>query len=910
MLYGRQAELSLLSDLTARGRTGGGAALVLRGEAGSGKTALLEAARHAAIELGDRTLSAVGVQSEASVPYAGLHQLLKPILDRAPDLIARQRQALLAAFGMAEGSAPEMVLVALAALELISNAAEDAPVVLVIDDVQWIDKPSSEVLAFIARRLDTERVVMLLAVRDGQDTVLDDAGLRELFVPGLEQDAAVALLQAHAPSLAAGTQARVIAEAAGNPLALIELPAALRGLASAPQPLTPLLPITRRLERAFLARFAGLPEVTQTMLLIAAADDECDLGEILHASQLAGVDTPVITSLEHAADAGLIDMLGREIRFRHPLIRSAIYQSASESRRHAAHAALATALNQNPERRAWHRAAATLGPDEDVAHDLEAAAEMALRRGAAGAAAEILRRAATLSSPETSRGRLLLRSAEINFELGKETLARQQLAEARPTKLREAERLRLILWSEARNEQSFFNQERVDALTDVADQLAGADSNGAVLALRALWPLSAGCWFGNPRHGTRDMVVELSRRLQRSDNDPLVLSIAAYADPIREAARVLEKTAEIVPESVDDPAEQHTLGAAMTAIWAFDRSWPWLCAAVDGLRTHGRLGLVADALASQSWSALLLGKYRSAATAADESSRLLRDFGRPRWALLAELTTAMLAGERGDHEAAIASIRTIEAELVSLGAQSLLSFAQVARGRCALARHQYADAYDELARTLDPSDTAHNPFVGYYGIADLIEAGVLAGRSEEAGRYLSELETLAEKTTAPYLLAMAAYARPLVACDEEAEPLYQRALQTDLSSWPLHRARLSLAYGRWLRRRRRLLDARPHLRTALESLDALGATALGDDARAELRAAGETVDRRTPATVDQLTPQELQIAKLAAVGMTNREIGMQLFLSHRTVGYHLYRIFPKLGITARSQLRTADLGAD
>ena len=405
-------------------------------------------------------------------------------------------------------------------------------------------------------------------------------------------------------------------------------------------------------------------------------------------------------------------------------------------------------------------------------------------------------------------------------------------------------------------------------------------------------------------------MVGTARRLRRSDCDPLVLSVAACADPVREAAWVIGKAREIVPEAVGDPAEQHALGASLTAVWAFDLSWPHLCAAVERLREQGRLGLLGEALTSQAWAAIHLGKPRLAATAAAEASRLSRDTGRPRWALIADLATATLAGEHGDHETANRLVSATETELLSIGTQSILGFVQFARGRHALVDNRPDDAFEHLARVLDPADVAYHPFVGYWGIAELIEAAVRTGRDCEARWQLAQLDALAEQTSSPYLGAMAAYARPLLADDDEAETLYQRALQDRLSTWPLHRARMLLAYGRWLRRRRRLTDSRSPLRTAMESLDALGVTALGEDARAELRASGEAVARRAPDSLDLLTPQELQIARLAAAGLTNREIGTRLFLSHRTVGFHLYRLFPKLGITSRSQLSAIDLGDD
>ncbi|MFF4837965.1 ATP-binding protein [Streptomyces sp. NPDC001315] len=895
----------------SRSSAGEGGALLLRGEAGIGKTSLLQAAREAAVAGGCRALSALGVQSEASVPFAGLHQLLNPVLlDHVPSLPARQREALAAAFGMAGGPAPEMFSVGLASLELISGMADTSPVLLVVDDAQWIDRPSSEVLAFVARRLEAERVVMVLAVRDGHETVLNDVGLPELELERLDDDAATQLLAARAPSLDRTVRDRLLAEAAGNPLALVELPAALSGNADVPQTLKPWLPTSRRLEQSFLSRASSLPDSARTVLLIAAVDDEDDVTEILRGAELLDGTSLSVDSLAPAIKVGLIELSGHRVRFRHPLIRSAIYNAAPPSRRLAGHAALATALAGHQERRAWHRAAASPGPDDEVALDLEAAASKALQRGAPRAAAEALHQAALLSTPDTHQGRLLLRAAEINFELGDATVARRQFAQAQSAKLEGGERLRLTLWMEALNEESWFGPDRVRGFAAVADELAGVESDGARLALRALSPLSTGCWYGNPDQETRSLVVRTARRLQRDDSDlPMVLSIAASADPVGETASIINEVARIGPESVP-PVEQHALGAALTAIWAFELSWPYLCAAVDSLRRQGQLGLLGEALASQTWAAIHLGKHRLARSAADEARRLSRDTGRPRWALVADLAMATLAGERGESETAKELILAAETELLSIGAQSILSFVQFTRGRIALANNQYNEAFEQLARALDPSDVTYHPFVGYWGIADLIEAATRTGRDSEAQHYLAQLDALAEKTTAPYLKAMAAYARPLVAPDEHAEPLYEQALAGRLSHWPFHRARLLLAHGRWLRRQRRVTDARRPLRAAVESFDALGIKAMSEDARAALRASGEAVGRPTSDTLDRLTPQELQIAKMAATGMSNREIGTRLFISHRTVGEHLRRIFPKLGITSRGQLHLADLGGD
>ena len=445
VLHGREADLRQVSDLVYRGLTGLGGALLVRGPAGIGKTALLGAARDLAAADGGRVLAAVGVQTEASVPYAGLHQLFRPVLDRAEFLASHQRQALLTALGMADGAAPEMFSVGLACLELVSALADEAPVVLVVDDAQWIDRPSSEILAFVARRLETEQAVMVFAVRDGHDTVLIDAGLPELPLAALDERAATALLDDRAPELDPLLRARVLAEAAGSPLALVELARALRD--SDVRAAAPWLPLTRRLERTFLSRADRLPGPVRSVLLVAAADDHGDLFEILSACGLADDPESAVGLLEPAVEAGLIEVDGPEVRFRHPLIRSAIYQAAAPSARLAAHAALAAALKDQQERRAWHRAAASPGPDDDVALDLETAAGKALDRGAPSAAAEALRRAALLSKPETNRGRLLLRAAELAFELGDAETARRQLAEAKSASLDEGERLRATLWA-------------------------------------------------------------------------------------------------------------------------------------------------------------------------------------------------------------------------------------------------------------------------------------------------------------------------------------------------------------------------------------------------------------------------------------------------------------------------------
>jgi ATP/maltotriose-dependent transcriptional regulator MalT len=430
-------------------------------------------------------------------------------------------------------------------------------------------------------------------------------------------------------------------------------------------------------------------------------------------------------------------------------------------------------------------------------------------------------------------------------------------------------------------------------------------ADGSALALKALLTVAVGCWWGNPTQETRDVIVAAAERIDAAGDDLTVLAVLACADPVQRGAVVIERISRMKGDRAEDPAALHLVGLAATAVWAFDLSWVFLARAVDGLRSQGRLGLLAQALVSQAWAAVHLGKVTTAMSTADEAARLARETGQTRWALAADLVKATVAGERGDFETASALAERAEARLLPIGAQAMLSMVQFARGRYSVAHQQYADGFEHLARILDPSDVAYHPFVGAWALADLVEAAARAGRPDQAKLHLEALESLASETSAPYLRATLAYARVLLATGDGAELVYRAALDTDLSSWPGYRARLLLDYGRWLRRQRRVAESRAPLRAARESFDALGFDGLAEIARQELRASGETSVRRTPDARDQLTPQEMQIAQLAASGLTNREIGQKLYLSHRTVSSHLYRIFPKLGTSSRSELALA-----
>jgi ATP/maltotriose-dependent transcriptional regulator MalT len=386
--------------------------------------------------------------------------------------------------------------------------------------------------------------------------------------------------------------------------------------------------------------------------------------------------------------------------------------------------------------------------------------------------------------------------------------------------------------------------------------------------------------------------------------------VLASADPVRRGA-VVNARIEGIPLNHADPAGMHLTGIAAGTVWAWDRALPFLDVAVHGLREQGRLGLLVQTLATQAWAAAHLARPPTVLAAADEAARLAVETGQGHWVHAARLAEAVVASARGDDDAADTLTRQAEAAYLAMGALPMLGLVQFARGRGAIVNQRYAEGLAHLRRILDPADPAHHPYVGTWGLADLVEAAVQGGDLDAARAYLDQLESLAAKTSGPLLLAAAAYARPLVAAEadasgnEDVEQLYLAALAEGLTNWPGYRARMLLSYGGWLRRQRRAAESRVPLRDARDSFDALGFGSLAERARMELRAAGESSSRREARPWDELTAQELQIARMAADGLSNREIGDQLYISHRTVSAHLYRIFPKLGITSRSQLHAA-----
>ncbi|WP_435592612.1 AAA family ATPase [Nocardia sp. bgisy118] len=890
-LFGRDTELKDLGALVDGPEDRSG--MLIRGAAGIGKSALVDEAVAAAAIAGVRVLRTAGVEAEQNYAYAGLHRLLYPLRKQLDGLPPRQYYSLATALGLPDGGdEPTAYLVGLAALTLLADAAGERPLLIVAEDVHWLDPASAEVLAFVARRIDPEPIALIATLRDGVDSPLADAGLSLMGPEPLSDDHAAALLDLIAPELPAQTRHRLLAEAHGNPLALTELPSAVRDLDELPAT----LPLTERLERAFSARGTTLPAPTRTALLVAALNDSDSVTETLSAASIL-LGTQAGTEIFTPAVENRLLVLGRDtVTFRHPLMRSAFTTTATADERTRAHRALSDVLAAHPDRRAWQRAAAATGPDEQAARDLENVAERARHRGGAVAALE---RAADLSGSPGLRADRLLRAAELAVDSGRRDTAERLVLAARalPTTPRHDATAAWLL--------SGFDdgvRENPSRITELAALAAAVAADGHPdAAMRILWGAAMRCFWSEPGPDTRPALLAVADELPIADDDPRLVAVSAYVAPFERGGRVIDRLRALASDTGRNPEVDRFLGSAALQVGAFDLAAHFSAAAAPGFRAAGQLGLLPRALTVQAWSLTRLGDLAAGAQAAAEAADFARETGQPFMHGLATAVQAEIAALRGDYPQAATLASDAERIGLAAGARPVLATVQLARGLAALGEGRYDDAFADLRRTHDPGDPSHSPALRAYFLAELTDAAIRAGQVDALRELLRGVEPAVASTPSPALHIGWRYAHALLATDT-AEAHFTDALAVDLAAWPAERGRLHLSYGEWLRRQRRVVESRTHLRTAREIFDALGFTAWSERARLELRSAGESSPNRDPDARDRLTPHELSIARLAAQGLTNREIGQRLYLSHRTVSTHLHRIFPKLGVSSRTDL--------
>ena len=804
-LLGRAQEQSLLTSLLD-GVGERGQALVLRGEPGIGKSRLLSVAAQAARDRGMTVLAATGVQSEATLPFAGLHQLLRPVRERAVELPRTQRDALDAAFGLTREVAPEPYRIAMASLDLVSDVAGDTPVVLVVEDAHWLDRPTADVLAFVARRIESDPVVLLAATRDGYASALTDAGLPEHRLDGLDKATAAALLDVAAPDLPLAARNRVLGEADGNPLALLELPAVAAQSEDEPS-LPGGLPLTERLERAFAGRVSDLPDATRLVLLVAALSDEDSVSEILEAAGAVAGAPLDLDALEPAAEAALIDLDVNSIRFRHPLVRSAVRQHAGVQQRRRVHEALAETLEADPDRRVWHRAALMSGTHEELASELEEAGTRARRRGAIDVAVTALRRAVQLSAP-SQRARRMLSTAELAYERGRPDIAVPMLLEIERLDLEPLEVARARYLSELMDARALADHSRVTDLIATAEQAGAAGDRE--LHHNLLWIAAARTWWSNPSPDTRQLIVDAADRAgPPTAADPQLVSIHAYADPHANASKVLDCLREAADGGAPGADRAGNLASAGVVVGAFYDSLTFCATAIDSARAEGRLGVLPRLLARQAIMAVRLPNWDIAIPAAEEARRLATELGQPRWLATAETAIAMIAAVRGDPAETVRATARAEQIALPLGATHIVALAQSGPILSALAHGRHDEALRLAERLWDTRDPAHHLQFACMAIGDLAEAAAHAGRSPAARERLAEVEAMVGDAPAEWVAINVRHARAVLADDErEAAVRFQEALNADLDHWPFWRGRLLLAHGRWLRRHRHVTDSR------------------------------------------------------------------------------------------------------
>jgi DNA-binding CsgD family transcriptional regulator/tetratricopeptide (TPR) repeat protein len=890
-----------LTSLLDQAAAGSGSALLLRGAAGIGKTTLLDQAKRLATRREMRTLTCSGVRAEARLPFAGLHQLLRPVLGLTAGLPAEQRDLLRAALGLDENALADLYRVALAALELLAVVAARAPLLVVADDAHWLDRASADVLAFAARRIAAEPMAMLFSLREGADNPFEGSGIPDLVVGALDPDSSRALLDRAAPQLKDEVRDRLLADAAGNPLALTELPATLRP----DEPLPDRLPVGDLLRRSFTTRLSELPARTQTLLLVISADSGCRLGELCAAATIVGGSPVREADIQPAIDARLVRLVrldADKVTFCHPLIAAAIYQSSTVGDRQRVHTALARVIPAGDDRRVWHLAAAALGPDDSLARELEALADRATRRGAVTVTIAALDRASSLVTDKVREAELLLRSSECAVELGRGALALDLASRADVGQLEPSGAARLLIIREGVNPGVSGSGVAVADFIEAARAVAAAGE--ADLAAAALWAAASRCWWTSADAGDRLGVAAATQALDLPAADPRRIAILAYT--------VTDRRPELRGHLLQACADRRDLtGLRFVASAAANLGDHALAvrlfgAAVKLARTQGRLGLIARLQALQAWSALWSGDLDAAAMLADETRRLAGELNQPMWRGAAMLELALVRALRGDYPQAKEELRRRLASEESRDVRLYRAMAIYALSVAALGVGRYAEAYEYLRRIVDPADEMFHYGARQWIIADLAEAAVGADRVADSAELLAGLAAELREHPVPAVRYTVLFADAIRSDDGTddgtAMARFQTALAADPGGGELSWARLRLAYGSWLRRHRRMREARDVLAAAQETFTRLGTSGFAYRAGRELRAAGGAGQQHRTPGLAQLTPQELQIAQLAAQGLSNRQIGGQLFLSHRTVGSHLYHLFPKLGITTRSQL--------
>jgi signal transduction histidine kinase len=909
VLCGREREVQAIAALLDEARASRSGALVLRGEPGVGKTALLEEARAEAV--GMHVLGARGVQSESELPFAGLHQLLRPAFHLRDRLPPAQAAALQSAFGFGDSDGGDRFLISVACLTLLSELAEERPVLCLVDDAQWLDMSSADALAFVARRLYGEGIVMLFAARDGPDAQRFEArGLPELALRGLDAAAAAKLVDREAgDDVAPAVRDRLVAHADGNALALVELPKALTPaqLAGAER-LPDEIPLTPNVERMFLDRVRALPEPTQRLLALIAAEDTGWLAPILRAADAAGIAPD---ALRPAEEASLVSVRDRRVEMRHPLVRSAVLQGLSSDERRAAHRALAAVLDDElgADRRAWHLAAASVDPDPRVAADLEATAERARRRSGHAAAAAALERAADLSADLASQARRVVAAAEAAWHAGQTGRASALLDRAEP----------LIADPRLRMEADLVRGEillRCGSLIEACDVLMAGAARAAPLDTRKalemlMYAREAAGWAGDtPR------TVAAGRRaaeLARSD-DPETRYLGDLLDGV---GRLYEgETAIGVPlvrdvlartDQIDEPRWVGWAATGAQGIGDEARAEALHHRGMLLARSSGAVDKLTYVLLAYVLMGVLAGRF-DVATEAAEGLRLAEDAGLPNAASAYLAMHAWFDAQRGrDEECRAAATAAIEGARRSQGGAAN-AMAEWGLGVLALSRRRAEEAVGHLQAVGDERPGRGQPYFALMAAPDLVEALAIAGRLADARAASAAFEAFARPGAPDWALALAARCRALRSDDPIAG--LDEALRLTPVERPFDRARTALLLGEYLSRAARRADARAHLAEAQEAFEDLGAAGWAARAGDGLRASGGTAEEPDPSALWDLTPEELQIARLVADGHSNRDVAARLFLSPRTVEGRLRAIFGKLDVSSRVELAALGFGTE